>query len=80
MAETTSNKKFLSGSRGTGVRRTHPIRGGTVSGDVFQFFTFTCNLHLSPLAERAREASGRRRHKFSVSENFHIASGGNESA
>jgi hypothetical protein len=41
------------GSRGAGVRRTHPIRGGFGSDDVSHFFTCTCNLHLSPLAESA---------------------------
>jgi hypothetical protein len=43
-------KSFCGGFRGTGVRRTHPIRGGIVSEDFFHFFTCTCNLHLSPLA------------------------------
>jgi amino acid adenylation domain-containing protein len=47
------NKSFCRGTRGAGVRRTHPIRGGSISEDVFHFFTCTCNLHLSLLAERA---------------------------
>jgi hypothetical protein len=60
------NKKFLRGGPGgAGVRRTHPIRGGIVSEYVFHFFTCTCNLHLSPLAESA--PPGRRRQKNCIS-------------
>jgi hypothetical protein len=43
-----------------GVRRTQPIRDGIVFKDVLHFFIYTCNLHLSPLAEGA--PPGRRRH------------------
>ena len=41
------------GSRGAGVRRTRPIRDGSIAEDVFDNSTCTCNLHLSPLAESA---------------------------
>jgi acyl-CoA synthetase (AMP-forming)/AMP-acid ligase II/acyl carrier protein len=54
------NEKFLPGGPGgTGVRRTHPIRDGIVTEDVFNNSTCTCNLHLSPLAEKS--PPGRRR-------------------
>jgi hypothetical protein len=61
-AITTFNQKFLrEGPGGAGVRRTSPIRCGIVSEDFSHFFTCTCNLHLSPLAESAHP--GRRRQK-----------------
>jgi formamidopyrimidine-DNA glycosylase len=49
------------GSGEAGVRRTHPIRGSFGSDDVSHFFTFTCNLHLLPLAESG--PPGRRRQR-----------------
>jgi Fe-S-cluster-containing hydrogenase component 2 len=49
-----TNQKFLPGGpAGAGVRRTHPIRDGSVDEYVFDNSTCTCNLHLSPMAESA---------------------------
>ncbi len=55
---TAFNQKLFRGVQGAPWHG-GPIRDGFVAEDVFDNSTFTCNLHLSPLAEK--RPPGRRR-------------------
>jgi amino acid adenylation domain-containing protein/non-ribosomal peptide synthase protein (TIGR01720 family) len=57
-----TDQKFLWGGQRAGVRHPHPLGVCSVTEDVFDNSTCTCNWHLSPLAEkRLDRPTGRQR-------------------